>query len=143
MKPQIALSIEQMHELQSLGLDCSDASMTWIHLGHTYNNILILSTLTNEIMQWHDGASYQSPAYTLEDILMKLPSTLEAERTEYSDIFYYDLEIFSHWRSSLWCIAYKGCSDNLRSFTAKNIMKCAFEMLKWVLKNHPDKIKKL
>ncbi len=84
MKPQIALSLEQMRELQSLGLDCSDASMAWINLGGTYNNMLVLATQTNEIMQWYDGATYLSPTYTLEDILMK---TFKEKAEQCADVY--------------------------------------------------------
>lgn len=143
MKPQIALSPEQMHELQSLGLDCSDASMAWINLGSTYNNMLVLATQTNEIMQWYEGATSLSPAYTLEDILMKLPNTLEVGCSDSSDTMYYDLAIFPHWNSGLWCIKYKDRFGDLKSVTAKDIMKCAFEMFKWAIKEYPDKIKRL
>lgn len=120
MKPQIALSIEQMKELQSLGLDCSDASMAWINLGNAYNSMLVLATQTNEIMQWYDGSAYLSPAYTLEDILMKTPNRIEDD-TCISVVFTAPLDETDY----------------------VSRMQQAFEAFKWVLQNRPDKIQKL
>lgn len=131
MKPQIALTPDLVHELQSLGLDCSDASMAWINLGGTYNNMLVLATQTNEVMQWYEGATYLSPAYTLEDILMKLPKYLYGE--DGWKLIVTKSEV-SYWHNA---------TDCLHDCWGYTHMQNAFEMLKWVLKNHPDKIKKL
>lgn len=134
MKPQIALTPDQMHELQSLGLDCSDASMRWI-------NGVLVADCNCSVMTALRAVYAPIPAYTLEDILMKLPNTLEVGCPDSSDTIYYDLVIFPHWKSGLWCTKYKDRFGDLKSVTAKDIMKCVFEMLKWVLKTHPDKIK--
>lgn len=143
MNPQIALSPDRMRELQSLGLDCSDASMVCINFNGTY--AYVGGEEAEAIKACINGKFYVeiSPAYTLEDILMKLPNTLEVGSPNSSDTMYYDLAIFPHWNSGLWCIKYKDRFGELKSVTAKDIMKCAFEMLKWVLQNHPDKIKRL
>lgn len=143
MKPQIALTPDQMHELQSLGLDCSDARMCCINFNGTY--AYVGGEEAEAIKDCINGKFYVeiSPAYTLEDILMKLPNTLEVGSPDSSDTMYYDLAIFPHWNSGLWCIKYKDRFGDLKSVTAKDIMKCVFEMLKWALQNHPDKIKRL
>lgn len=139
MEPQIALTPKQMEELKSLGLDCSDASMCWCQDPNEDEYRLFI----------HDEYCYEAaclhpvPAYTLEDILMKLPNTFEVECSDSGDTWYYDLVIFPNWNSELWHIRYKNRFGDLTSVAAKNIMKSAFEMLKWVLQNYPDKIKKI
>lgn len=71
-QPQIALSIEHMRVLVSMGLDPSDASMCWIKEPITEHYAL----------SRHDEFCYELsclspvPTYTLEDILMKIKGTL-------------------------------------------------------------------
>lgn len=136
MKPQIALTPDQIQELRSLGLDYSDASMYCINDAlHTDSDHSTMTALR--------AMNKPTPVYTLENILMKLPNTIAVESPDSSGIIYYDLVIFPHWKSGLWRIKYKNRLGDLKSVMAKDILKCAFEMLKWVLKNHPDKIKRL
>lgn len=142
MKPQIALTPDQMAELKTLGLDCSDASMAWKIKGEAKPRLMVAINFFEEVKQNIHTFGY-TPAYTLEDILMKLPNTLEVVTPDFSSIIYYDLVIFPHWKSGSWRIKYKNRLGDLKSVTAKDIIKCAFEMLKWVLKNHPYKIKKI
>lgn len=130
MKPQIALSPEQMKELKSLGLDCSDASMCWCKEPNENKYRLFI----------HDEYCYEAaclkpiPAYTLEDILIKLREIFPR------------YEIKSNMSDYFYIISYP-TTDRCGSFKShaslNNPMQSAFEMLKWVLKNHPDKIKKL
>lgn len=77
MKPQIALNPAQMAELQSLGLDCSDASMCCIDFNGTY--AYVGGKEAEAVMDCINGKFYVeiTPAYTLEDILMKLPNHLD------------------------------------------------------------------
>lgn len=136
MKPQIALSLDQMHELESLGLDYSDASMCWIiKPSHNYAAFLTVKRPGTII----SAESIRILTYTAEDILIKLPSTLEISNSD--DILHYDLCIFPLWKSGLWCVKYNGHSGDLKTMSARDLIKCAFEMLKWVIVNHPNKIK--
>lgn len=132
MKPQIALSPGQMHELKSLGLDCSDASMAWINLGGTYNNMLVLATQVNEIMQWYNGATYQTPAYTLEDIIFKTNADILYRPTDKG---------IMEWRCQVQGSEY----DDFNYFNGigNTPLDAAFVMLKYAIKEHPDKIKRL
>lgn len=138
MKPQIALSIAQMQELRSLGMDCSDASMCWVTPLSTKEPRLALRPEGSHLVK-HKLLLELNYAYTLEDVLMKLPPSFEIN--EEDDIFQYDLGIFPHWRSELWCVKYKGHFGDLKVINARDLIKCAFEMLKWVLRTYPDKIK--
>ena len=120
-----------MHELQSLGLDCSDASMVCINFNGTY--AYVCGQEAEAIKDCINGKFYVeiSPAYTLEDILMKLPKYLYGEdgwelMVTKSEVSYRD-----------------NATDCLHSCWGYTLMRNGFEMLKWVLKNHPDKIKRL
>lgn len=112
-----------MHELQSLGLDCSDASMVCINFNGTY--AYVGGEEAKAIKDCINGKFYVeiTPAYTLEDILMKLPKYLYEKELEVTktEVSYQYLH---------YC----------RKYT---LIRNAFEVLKWVLKNHPDKIEKL
>ena len=77
----------------------------------------------------HDEYCYEAaclhpiPAYTLEDILMKLPKYLYGKELKVTktEVSYQYLH---------YCRGY-------------TLMRNAFEVLKWVLENHPDKIKRI
>lgn len=134
MKPQIALAPDQMHELQLLGLDCSDASMVWKWKGETEPRLHV-NTLFDDIRKDYERFGY-TPAYTLEDILMKLREFLpryEISPNNWSHTFY-KIELPCEEKEDFSKVFFIKMDDSLAS---------AFEALKWVLKNHPDKIKKL
>lgn len=70
MKAQIALSINQMKGLEALGIDISDASMMWINnMFSGKEQELILFSNSLYLIKPLDP----TPAYTLEDIVLKLP----------------------------------------------------------------------
>lgn len=71
METQTALSIAQMNELMALGLDVQDASLVWLPLWESDGKTLAGFFLE----QYSFGASYcgHVPAYTLGDVLDKLP----------------------------------------------------------------------
>jgi len=120
MKPQIALSIDQMHELQSLGLDCSDASMAWCSFYG--EETLVTVEFIENVRQKMVFASnpIHSYAYTLEDILIKTPNRIED----------------GTWISMVFTTPFDETEYVSR-------MQQAFEAFKWVLQNHPDKIRKI
>ena len=64
MKKQ-ALSIEQMNHLRELGLDTSDASLSWHDTGKGWE------------LKPNIRKKGHIPAYTLEDLLHKLPGEIE------------------------------------------------------------------
>lgn len=122
MKPQIALSIDQMRELQSLGLDCSDASLAWCHF---YGERTLVTAEFVEYVQKKFGNVNNenliiSYAYTLEDILMKTPNRVET----------------GTWVHTLFIVPFEGSDDVSR-------MQQAFDAFKWIVANHPETIKKI
>lgn len=78
MKRRIALSIEEMNVLKSKGMDISDASMCWVREPNTDTFKLTV----------HDEYCYELnslnpvPAYTLEDIILKLSGDISPTNIE-------------------------------------------------------------
>lgn len=81
MKSKQVLSIEQMRYLQELGLDTGDASMYWKRVSHgsridDKSKGKWFLSLQKEF-QTCGFMSYETlPAYTLQDILDKLPTLI-------------------------------------------------------------------
>lgn len=147
MKPQIALTPDQMHELQSLGLDCSDASMAWKIKGETKPRLMVAINFFEEVKQNMHTLGY-TPAYTLEDIIHKLeadityndaiankPDTFAGQPVEKTpwECSYSHLVGFATLERTLCCGLCWG----------KTPMEAAFKALKEVQECFPDKIKRL
>lgn len=127
MKPQIALSPSEMDELKSLGLDCSDASMCWVVYTDEHSPILEVNQYANL-----DYVEKYTPAYTLEDIICKTNA----------DILYRPTgKGIMDWR----CQVSGSDGDDFNYFNGigNTPLDSAFVMLKYAIKAHPDKIKKL
>lgn len=126
MKPQIALSIEQMAELKSLGLDCSDASMAWGWV--QYEHKMRLTLIAGDA----EPSTAISPAYTLEDIICKTNADILYRPTDKG---------IMEWRCQVQGSEY----DDFNYFNGigNTPLDAAFVMLKYAIKEHPDKIKKL
>ena len=122
MKKQ-ALSIEQMNHLRKLGLDTSDASLCWTQdpNGEIYS------------LGIHDEFCYESsymnpvPAYTLQDILNKLPEEINVERRRYwlcidmaDERMFYFTDDFQMPGASLWNTYFRD---------GKTLLDAAYEML--------------
>ena len=76
MKSKQVLSIDQMKHLRELGLDTSDASMHWQFLPTVesfFNGVLALEERPTLFVS-QPNMKHEYPAYTLQDILDKLPS---------------------------------------------------------------------
>lgn len=122
MKSKQVLSIEQMKHLQELGLDTSDASMCWHD--ECYPNI-------SEDMKYNYGRCYLKlgnligcfPAYTLQDILDKLPESVQV----------YDLYIFK--KVGLWWLKYVDVTNNgtVRLEKMPRLIDAAYYMLCWCI----------
>ncbi len=145
MKPQIALTPDQMHELQSLGLDCSDASMCWCQEPNGDEYRLFI----------HDEYCYEAaclnpvPAYTLEDIISKLDADIT-----YNDVIANKPHTFAGQPVEItpWECSYSRLVGGFAALErtlccglcwGKTPMEAAFNALKEVQECFPDKIKKL
>ena len=134
MKPQIALSIEQMKELQSLGLDCSDASMA--RCSFYSEEMLVTADFAEMIQRKLDlpNSPVHSFAYTLEDILLKLPDKMPDEYGPYD---------FSRRINEIEVCYATPDLLYMSGLAYETIMKSTFEMLKYIALNCPDRIKEL
>lgn len=134
MRKQV-LSIKQMEYLRKLGLDTSDASMNWQYFHTSY---LVANTLgdglNNEpvLCMSKTGVNYEYPAYTLQDILYKLPNSIYSSANKKR----YYLTIQSNIRISYsvhyscenqWLIMFEGNYDSL--------IDTAYKMLCWAIEN--------
>ncbi|MCM1356448.1 MAG: hypothetical protein NC212_08595 [Staphylococcus sp.] len=132
MKPQIALSPEQMAELKSLGLDCSDASMCCINFNGIY--AYVGGEEAETVKDCINGKFYVEicPAYTLEDIIYKTNANILYRPTDKG---------IMEWR----CQVQGSDYDDFNYFNGigNTPLDAAFAMLKYAIKNHPNKIKRL
>ena len=128
MKSKQVLSIEQMKHLQELGLDTSDASMYWVRILHTNGindeskGVWFLS-LQKEFQTCAFMITEILPAYTLQDILNKLPESIQI----------YNLYIFK--KVGLWWFKYVDVTNNGTVHLEKmpGIMDAAYYMLCWCI----------
>lgn len=137
MKSKQVLSIEQMKHLQELGLDTSDASIYWARVSHgsridDKSKGKWFMSLQKEF-QTCGFISYETlPAYTLQDILDKLPESIQI----------YDLYIFK--QAGLWVFKYIDVEDEtLHSETMPGIMDAAYYMLCWCIEKGYVKVKEV
>lgn len=133
MKSKQVLSIEQMKHLQELGLDTSDASMYWARVSHgsrIYDNSKGKWFLSlQKEFQTCGFISYETlPAYTLQDILDKLPTLIIIS----SDFYKICIEP----SCGYWDIYYyKSDATELISKKSENIIDVAYDMLCWCIEN--------
>lgn len=126
MEKQV-LSIERMQHLKELGLDTSKASMCWVKLGEDVR------------LSVHDEYCYESslmesiPAFTLQDILEMLPSTINNNDDEYW------LEFgVGELDKSDWYIQYKSVEtiSVFKYISSNTSIDAAYEMLCWCIENN-------
>lgn len=122
------LSVEQMKHLQELGLDTSDASMHWQYL----TTVDAIINGTDEIEEEptlfvsQPNMKHEYPAYTLQDILDKLPTLIIIS----SDFYKICIEL----SCGYWDIYYyKSDATELISKKSENIIDVAYDMLCWCI----------
>lgn len=130
MKSKQVLSIEQMRYLQELGLDTGDASMYWARVSHgsrIYDNSKGKWFLSlQKEFQTCGFVSYETlPAYTLQDIMQKLPPSINICM----------LHIYK--AADLWYFVYMDSYTRTIISTqySPDIMSAAYQMLCWVIEN--------
>jgi len=141
MNKQVALSIEQMKHLESLGLDTSDASMTYHQYTISNNGELttdydLISFSYNDCINNIADKSVLFPAYTLQDILNKLP-----EKIIRAD----DLTEEYVWKLELDCISYYNdlTFNHIKVCRHESLLDSAFKMLLWCIENNYIKTNKV
>jgi hypothetical protein len=125
MKTEQVLSIEQMKLLQELGLDTSDASMHWQYLPTADAIINGTDEIEEELCLFVSqlNMKHEYPAYTLQDILNKLPESIQV----------YDLYIFK--KVELWWLKYVDVTNNGTVHLEKmpRLIDAAYYMLCWCI----------
>ena len=118
MKSKQVLSIEQMKHLQELGLDTADAIING----------------TDEIEEEpclfvsQPNMKHEYPAYTLQDILDKLPKRIETED--------YEFELYIYYHENGVSVFYDdGDITQLAFFSKPTLLESAYEMLCWCIEN--------
>ena len=88
-----------------------------------------------------DGSVIKLPIFTLSDILSLLPKEL----CEWRNGIRSDCHLSMYGYNKTWGAMYRLDSgdDFLEAFESTELIDALFELLCWVLKNHPDKIKRL
>lgn len=131
------LSVKQMKRLKELGIDTSDGNMCWCHALSYKNAEWELEIYEDVINQKRDSAFWKIiPAYTLQDILGKLPRYINDFGTKYK------LHIEPTFAGP-WCISYQiGICEPFVFKLAEDPLDAAYEMLCWCIENGYVKVEK-
>lgn len=126
------LSIDQMKNLQSLGLDVSDASIYWARRSYSFvgdrKGVWFLS-LQKKLVSCGTIRYEIIPAYTLQDILDKLPKYLNPLPSK---------QIKFAWMIERDAIAYRNVEDVydcFKHFIDDSLIDAAYQMLCWCAEN--------
>ena len=123
------LSREQMRHLQELGVDTSDASMCWLDFED--NEPMEVSVFIPEVMLGY--AQYKLyPAYTIGDLIEKLPKSIGIGYGEY------DLEIST--KGEYVEVQYENDYDDYTPFFCANLspIESLYRILRWLAENHKE-----
>lgn len=128
MKSKQVLSIDQMKHLRELGLDTSDASMHWQFLPtvESFSNGVLALEEKPTLFVSQPNMKHEYPAYTLQDILDKLPSYVTYNDEEYQ------LQILPP------CMCYRYVNYTFDDLVYRNnvdILENAYRMLCWCIEN--------
>lgn len=115
-----ALSVEQMKHLEDLGVNTSDANMCWMK-----------DSEENRFLSVNDEYCYEMyhlspvPAYTLQDILDKLPCFIGKEVLTMQKL-----------ADSYTCLYMESYTRSMINITeSKELIDAAYEMLCWCIEN--------
>lgn len=130
LSSQMALSIEQMLELQTVGVDISDTRLAWCPLySQAHPTTLIGYYLMDKDIAESDICATIWPTYTLEDIMLKMPLT----EVRYNELMPKD----RNWVAS---VCMKDQHFFNKSHADKTPLGAAFLALKWMAIAYPEKI---
>jgi len=124
----LALTIPQMDALKRMGIDTSDASMRWGHVATTIDKTIF--TIIPTVAVSEEVMPHTSPAYTLGDILNKLPGFIPEPNPMPLTL--------KHGLSGKWCATYGQASP---CCVGESPLEAAFAMLSYVAEFHPETIK--
>lgn len=132
MKSQVALSMAQMIELETLGINTADASLAWVPLWKAdKKTIAKYFLIENQFAKAHSG---HIPAYTLEDLLRKMPTYIPSLCDKHEG---YILRIGAANPKQYYC-SYEAVdpkNGSLMVHYGQSLMDCVFVIFKGVI-NH-------
>lgn len=120
------LSIEQMRHLEKLGLDTSDASASWYKPDMGTEYMLMFGYLEKEELVVNEESI---PAYTLQDVLDKLPRFVTYQYRSYDLIINMEQYTMEYFREADLYTLVKV------EFINTNLIDAAYEMLCWCIEN--------
>lgn len=136
MKDKV-LTIEQMQELIDMGVDTSKASMHWI--SDYYDDT------SQKWFGQYLGIGYNCklpyrkdkyiPAFTLQDILLMLPNTLEFQNV-YGDTHFEYIEFWGDGWNQMAVVDPLHPSSPRITTSSISPLRAAFDMLKWCKQNN-------
>lgn len=132
MTSKQVLSIDQMKHLQELGLDTSNATLTWVLYPASIKGDVIP---TLEMWRWEQIKDEQRkvcvPAFTLQDILDKLPKRI-GEFELRIKMFAFDYSVYTEYK---WSIIYESTDmssylETLFQSSYPDLIEAAYNMLR-------------
>jgi len=128
MKNQV-LSIEQMQHLQDLGVDTSDASMTWMLYPYEEKQTE-LSLRKWDTFKEPFRSEHCVPAFTLQDIIELLPKEIKTG----TDTYWLTISIYD---CKVWYVCYSMSDefDYYKEFKSDSLLEAAYKMLCWCAEN--------
>lgn len=123
---KICLSIEQMRQLKELGVETKDASMCWVR-----------DPEGNYSLSIHDESCYETsfmnpePAFTLEDMLDKMPNDIYSESTGSIKRYFLQMEKFNN----KYKFSYRNPSIDplITSACQENTIDAEFDLFCWLV----------
>ena len=124
------LSVEQMKHLQELGFDTGNASMHWQYLPTADAIINGTDEIEEEpcLFVSQPNMKHEYPAYTLQDILDKLPKEIKTS----TDTYWLGISIYD---CKEWYVCYSMSDefDYYEEFKSRQLIDAAYEMLCWCI----------
>lgn len=126
------LSIEQMRQLQDIGVDTKDASMCYvIDSSKSFKPILCISGNESEYL---DADSYIVPAFTLSDLVEFLPNYITDDKVMNSIL---QIELFSPESKRAWSVGYMNVESSVKRVFSikKELIDSVYEIVCWLAEN--------
>lgn len=133
------LNISQMQHLRKLGVDTSKASIALVYR-NSYGDIVDWDVVNKDIHE--EDVGQHNPyirgkfgAFTLQDILDLLPSTIKVETTDEINEYWLEFGV-SERDKSYWFVQYRSIEDSIYVIREnESLIDAAYETLCWCIEN--------
>lgn len=126
------LSIEQMKNLEELGVDTSVASMCYVvDNSYSFKHILFIK---GEEIEYLDADSYVVQAFTLSDLMEFLPNYITDDKGMNSIL---QIELFSPESKRVWSVGYMNVESSVKRVFSikKELIDSVYEIVCWLSDN--------